>query len=220
MAESIKEAFLTKLLDSVPVLLIVVGVALALLGLAGGITYNSWFIIDEPIARIVTCVLGVVLIGIGVTRSPEVKPTTLRPSDYGIKIHSPGAGEQVDSVDVRGAIERPLPDGYCLRIFRVYPGTENFVPLGKARIDLGKKSWVADRCTLGGKTGDKRALAAYIVGPSGEVLINFHNSAASVHRVTMEELRKATGATAEFLPTIAGRTADMFECDRVSLVRS
>jgi hypothetical protein len=191
-----------------------------LLGLSGGVTYHQWLPIQDVGARVVSGVVGGLLILFGIIRSQTAKAASLEPRQFGIKIQYPAAGSSVSTVDVGGVIEKDLPPGYCLRVFRVFPGSNNFVPLSKARIDAHKKAWVAEHCHIGGKTNDRRSFAAYICGPSAEVLITFHNEAVSIHRKTMEQFEKATGKEAEFLPSIAGRTEDMFECDRVAVIRS
>jgi len=220
MADDTKYALLSNLLDRVPALLIVLGVVACLIGLAGGVTYHSWFEIKDLIPRVGACVLGVALLILGMIQSRAEKHGRIRASDYGIKIVHPAAGEHVGAVDVKGTISRPLPDGYLLRVFRLYPGSNNFVPLAKARFTNDGKSWVAENCSPGGKAGDRRALAAYIVGSDAEALIDFHNEAVAVHRKTMDELKKATGVDADFLPSVARRTQDMYECDRVQIVRA
>lgn len=218
--EDYKAVIAKKVTESVPLLLVLLGSVFVVLGLSGGITYQQWLPIQDVAARVISGVLGGVLIVFGAFRSHTTKGATLDPHGFGVKIQYPAAGSHVNTVNVGGAIEKDLPPGYCLRVFRVYPGSNSFAPLSKARIDIRKKTWVAERCHIGGKTNDQRSFAAYICGPSAEVLINFHNEAVSVHRKTMEQFEKATGKEAEFLPSIAARTEDMFECDRVAVVRS
>lgn len=220
MAEGLKETLLAKLLDSVPMLLILLGTAFVVLGLAGGVTYQQWLPMPDAVPRGLSGAFGALLIAIGVLRSHPAKPVVIRHLDYGIKIQYPTPASRVSTVDVGGSIEKSLPDGYCLRVFRIYPGSNNFVPLAKARVELHKKSWVAERCHIGGEKDDQRAFAAYICGPSAEVLIAFHNEAVSVHRKTMEQLQEAGIAKIGFLPSVTGRTEDMYECDRVAVIHS
>jgi hypothetical protein len=47
MAEGIKKTVVEKLLDSFPTLVTVLGVALIVLGLTGGVTYNTWLPIPD-----------------------------------------------------------------------------------------------------------------------------------------------------------------------------
>ena len=69
MSEDSKADIASKLLDSVPTLLIVLGVALLLLGLAAGITYKGWFPIQEPSARMTAVAAGVLMAGVGIVLS-------------------------------------------------------------------------------------------------------------------------------------------------------
>jgi hypothetical protein len=156
MAEGIKEEIVSKLIDSVPALLTLLGVVLILLGLAGGVSYNQWFPISELEARVAAVVAGTILIGLGFFswRTHVIVP---KARSYGIDIDQPKDGDRVDIVDVRGRIRNPLPEGYTLRVLRIYPGSESFVPIGEARVEIGKGAWEAERCNIGGRTGDRRS---------------------------------------------------------------
>jgi hypothetical protein len=220
MAEGLKETLLAKLLDSVPLLLILLGACFAVLGLAGGVIYQQWLPMPDPLPRSLSAAFGVLLIAVGIVRSHPTKISAINPLDYGIKIQYPAPASRVNTVDVGGSIEKDLPNGYCLRVFRIYPGSNNFVPLAKARVELHKKTWVAERCHIGGDKDDQRFFAVYLCGPSAEVLVAFHNEAVSVHRKTMDQLRDAGVSKVGFLPSVTGRTEDMHECDRVAVIHS
>lgn len=138
-----KEEILSKLLDSIPVLLIIMGVLLFSLGLAGGITYKSWLPIPEVEARLAASLAGAVVFGLGASRSRSQVINGVR--KYGIKIDHPRDGDAVDIADVRGSISKPLPAGYTLKVFRIYPGSDSYVPLGDARIDIENGKWEAER---------------------------------------------------------------------------
>jgi hypothetical protein len=202
-------------LERMPLVLILLGAAFVVLGL----TDNSWLPMTDPTARLFSGTLGTVLLLLGIVWSRSATSSSIRPADYGIKITYPLPGDQVDMVDVQGSITRDLPPNHCLRVFRIYPD-DKYVPLTKARIDLSAKTWIADRCSIGGMKGDKRSYAAYIVGESGEALIDFHNAAVAVHRKTIEQLKDAKGPDPEYLPAVSARTKDMYECSTVRVVRS
>lgn len=219
MSDDYKATIAQNLTGSIPTLAVVLGGVFVLLGLAGGITYHQWLPFHDVLSRVLAGAFGVGLIAVGFHRSHRAD-AALKPRDFGIKIQFPTAGSRVNTVDVVGSIAKALPRGYGLRVFRVYPGSNNFVPLSKARIDEHAKTWVAERCHIGGVTGDQRFYAAYLCGPDAEVLVGFHSEAVAVHRRTMDAYEKAAGEKAEFLPSIAQRTSDMYECDRVSVVRS
>ncbi len=217
MAEG-KEELLSKLIDSTPVLLIVLGVALLSLGLAGGITYNQWFPISETGARVVAGLFGIASFLLGAYRSKAHVPLP-QAKKYGIKIDYPRDGDPVDIVDVRGSIGKPLPEGYTLKVFRIYPGPDSYIPVADARVDAESGKWEAERCDIGGRAGDKRSIGVYLVGANGTALLDYYNIARHVHRSTMDDLRKATGHEGSYLPPIEKRTPDMIECHRVSVLR-
>ena len=220
MAEDAKTTVVAKLLDSFPTLIALAGIALLVLGLAGGITYNVWLPIPDPTARLAAGILGFFIATADVLlhiSSMSKKPARIDPARYGIKITRPGKGEEIDVIDVEGEIQHALPDGYSLRVFRVFPGSERMGPMGRATITLATKKWVADNCSAGGRSGEKRSIAAFIVGPSGASLIDYHIDAARIHRKTMDQLRQATGDEGEYLPAIRTDAPDMFESDRVAI---
>ena len=214
MSEGTWPSVLLRLVDRVPLVLLVLGTALLVLGLTSGITYNNWLPMPEPTARIASGVIGLALLAIGSFWSLRAASALIVAGDYGIRITYPRAGDEVETVDVQGTITRDLAAGYCLRVFRVYPD-HGLVPLTMAKIDMATKSWVANRCHIGGRKGEMRAFAAYIVGESGEALVAFHDVAVNIHSETMEQARAAKGAVPKYLPPIAKRTKDMFECAEV-----
>ena len=220
MSDDYKATLAKNITGSAPALAMVFGAIFILLGLAGGVTYQQWFPMPDMASRVLAGAMGVALLMLGFLRGQAAQATRLDPRDFGIKIQYPVPGSRVSTVDVGGVIARDLPEGYCLRVFRVYPGSNNFVPLSKARVDAHAKTWVAERCHIGGNKDDPRFYAAYLCGPSAEVLIAFHNEAASAHRTSMDEYEAATGKKTNFLPSITGRTTDMHECDRVAVVRA
>ena len=218
MAEDIKKTIAEKLLDSFPTLIAVLGIALVVLGLAGGITYSAWLPIPDAAGRLAAGILGVFILTIGVFlyhTSQSKKPVRLDLTKYGIKITHPRDGDEVEIVDVRGIIKYPLPEGYSLRMFRIYPGSERMTPIGRATLDMNAGTWLADNCHAGGKSGEKRSIAAFIVGPAGTSLIEYHNDAARTHRKTMDQLRQTSGNEGEYLPAIPTNTPDMLEVHRV-----
>lgn len=221
MAEDIKRTIAEKLLDSFPTLVTVVGVALIVLGLTGGVTYNTWLPIPDMAGRVAASILGFVIASAGAGFyfwSQSRKPSRIDPSRYGIKITLPREGDEVNTVDVRGTIKQALPENHTLRIFRIYPGSRNMTPIGKAIIDLSAGDWIADDCNAGGKSGDRRSIAALVVGPSGAALIEYYQNAASVHRNTMRELEQLTKKQRDdWLPPIPVDTPDMVECHRVGI---
>jgi hypothetical protein len=202
---------------NVPILLMVLGVVVLLLGVGGGITYKQLiFPISDPAARIVAACVGGIIFTLGVWFSMR-RPKLLKPSSYGIKIESPSENEQVDAVeDVRGTISKELPDGYTLRVVKIY-NNNSLNPASYATVTgLG---WKAAACNIGGVPGERRQIAVYLVGPCGAVLLDYFADAARVHNPIRDELRNLTKKEVPWLPNITTRTPDMNECARVSVIR-
>lgn len=89
-------------------------------------------------------------------------------------------------------------------------------PIGKANIVLSKHEWTAELCNVGGKSGDRRSIGAFIVGPSGAALITYHDDAGRVHRRTMRELEQLTNTPRDdWLSAIPVDTPGIVECHRV-----
>ena len=101
----------------------------------------------------------------------------------------------------------------------MYPKSDSYVPVGAARVVIERGTWVAEGCNIGGKTGDRRYIGAYLVGPSGSVLLNYYATAERVHKTVMKRLKNATGEESDYLPLIEERTKDMVECHRVTVRR-
>ncbi|MGH8487312.1 MAG: hypothetical protein ACREXS_00155 [Gammaproteobacteria bacterium] len=120
MAEG--KEFLSKLIDSPPGLLIILGAALLALGLAGGVTYSQWFPIPEIGARIGAGVAGIVVFALGVSRA-KTHVFLPKAKKYGIKIDYPTDGDVVDIVDVSGSLSKPLPEGFTPESTRVQIAT-------------------------------------------------------------------------------------------------
>lgn len=219
MPESAVEGAVSKLIDSIPALLIVCGLALLTLGIVGGIVYHNWLPLSQTVPRVLIGVVGTIVFGLGVRMSVWSGGGIPRAAAYGITIVHPHNGDKVGSVDVRGTIKKAIPPGYSLRVFRLYPGKEHFVPLSQATLDLANQTWEALSCDIKGKSGERRQLGAYLVGPAGKILIECWREASQVHNEVSEELTKATGAPRVWLPPIPRITPDIIECARVSVTR-
>jgi len=219
MAEDTKTEIASKLLDSVPTLVVILGAILLILGLAGGVTYNDWLPLSERYARILAGLVGVVLIGIGIYQSSRSSTNIPKPRKYGIKITSPAEGDHVDQLTVRGLIKKELPTGYVLKVLRFYPNN-GYVPLVDAVVSIDKGTWEASGCSTGGNPGDTRYFTAHLVGPGGIELLSYYRTASNKHNAMRDRLMKLTKTNEEYLPLITGQTPDMVECARVRVYRS
>jgi len=173
-------------------------------------------------------VLLVVIVSFFAYHRPEalagIRPTgqnvgstgILDPSSHDIKITEPSEpGRKGSAIDLHGTFKKAPPEGYTLQIFRVYPNAR-FTPLRQARIDPKRRKWDALSCDPGGKTGDKRELAVYMVGPGGKVLIDYYSRASQVFYQVRERLIKISSSEdVAWLPAMEIGTPDMVECDRI-----
>src|SRR5260221_6251510 len=213
MAEGAVATVAKALVDSVPSLLIFFGVVVLLLGLAGGVTYHQWLPLPEPSARIAAGIAGAILISAGVWRSQTASfgGSLLRASAFGITITEPRNGESVSKPDVRGKIKKALPQGYSLRVFRIYPGPEErLTPLAQASVDMENEVWEAPSCDIGGNVGEQRGIGVYLVGPAGLALLDYVREATKVHNATMDEPIPATPRQRTWLPAIHHPTPHQF----------
>jgi hypothetical protein len=212
------ETVVTAVIGSIPTLLIILGVALLLLGMAGGVRYHSFL----PITgywQFVAAAAGVALCVTGLIRTSN-RTSFPKATDFNVAIASPADGERVANVTVRGTIKTTkLPSGYTLRVFRHYPNSSEIAPMGDAVI-RPDGTWKADNCNIGGNPGDPRGISVYLVGPSGSALLDYFERCASVHKALM----RVAPASPEnrSLPAIKAQTLtqDMILCTRIDVYRS
>jgi hypothetical protein len=190
MWETIKDT-LAQLFYRVGVLLILLGVILFILGAAGGVGYNAVLAIKDPLAQYALEIVGSILLAIGIFVSVRIPASEPDGAKIGVKIISPRENERVGVVNVIGEIEKKVPNGYTLMLLRVYPDAGHAVyPWAEVRLNPDNKRWTVVDCDIGGRKGDRRILAVYLVGESGKALIRYFREASRVHNATNEKLRK------------------------------
>jgi hypothetical protein len=218
MGDGIWNKVVTVLSENLSLLLVVVGTLLLLLGLAGGVMHGGWLPIKETPARITAVLVGAIIIGLGIFSWTSV-PKKPNPRTLGIKILYPKDGDHVGIVDIGGSIAEELPKGYSLAVFKIFPNSRTFAPIGEVMI-LGDGTWKAERCNIGGNAGDRRIVGVYLVGPEARVLLDYFNEAGARHRTTMNALKAATGQAGDYLPHLTDGTSDLIQCHTVGLYRS
>jgi hypothetical protein len=190
------------------------GSVFVILCLAKGVQYKQVLPIDEPWMRAAACAVGVLLIVYGVFRTSgsSVLPKT---SDYEIKITHPSENASVGITEVKGTFKKKkLPDGYTLRILRIYFRDGGYVPLERALISEDG-TWIAAGCDIGGKPGEGRYIGVYLIGPAGKILLDSFQTASAHHHRTCSK-----NPNYEPMPPLMAFTSDMIECRRISVVRS
>ena len=226
MWETIKELGL-ELIKSLPALLLLLGAVVFAFSLIGGIRYAGLAPFEDQDYRQIGVVVGIVIMALGVSLwfiLPKHSTVTIpKASAHGIKITSPSDGDPVpEAVTVRLEVQKPPLQGYDLHIFRVYPRTGHLYPAAIARHIGPGKVWEAGPCSLGGRPGDDRIIAACLVGPSGKALIQYFHDAGESHWRTLQELRaeKKNPEAGDYLPNIQTKTQDIVECCQVRVRRS
>jgi hypothetical protein len=226
MWETIKEITL-ELIKSLHGLLLLLGFVVFVFSLIGGIHYAGIAPFDDQHYRTIGLVVGILIMALSVLIwfiLPKHSTVTIpKASAHGIKITSHSDGDNVpESVTVRLEVQKPLPQGYDLYIFRVYPRSGHLYPASIARHTGPGKVWEASPCSLGGRQGEERIIAAFLVGPSGQALVQYFHDASDSHGRTLQELRKAmeNAEAGEYLPNIRTKTQDMVECCQVKVRRS
>ncbi len=205
-----------------PNLILVLGGILVVLATAGGVTYQRWFPIADREWRIFLVVVGVALLGLYflLPRESAKKLTDRTIRSLGIKIDYPESNAVITGkTDVRGAIAKPIPEGYELCILRGYP-VGGFLPHGHCFCDPDKKTWHVQQFDIGGDKNDSRRIEAWLVGRDGRLLLDTWLAAHEVHRATnsrVQELAPAERLT--WLKPITKGTSDMFRCDWIKVTR-
>jgi hypothetical protein len=215
------------LIKSLPALLLLLGAVVFAFSLIGGVHYAEIAPFNDQYYRNIGLIAGGFLMALSVLIwfiLPKYSTVTIpKASAHGIKITSPSKGANVpESVKVMLEVQKPPPQDYDLRIFRLFPRNGTLYPTSIARRTGPKgKIWEADACSLGGSPGEERIIAAFLVGPSGKALVEYCHAASDSHWKTLQELRAVKNAGAgEYLPNIHTKTQDMVECARVSVHRS
>jgi hypothetical protein len=84
-----------RLVDAVPVLFIVDGILLFLGSVGGGVRYQSFFPIDDPVSRVACGIGGALVFAIGVYLWSSRKSAAPNAKAFGIKITQPKTGDIV-----------------------------------------------------------------------------------------------------------------------------
>jgi hypothetical protein len=222
MLKLIREG-LAKLFENPESLVILLGGVLVALGAAGGVTYNNFFPITQLWQQVLISVIGLLFALAGVILVQQ-KPRSPRP--YGISITHPGKNESVRITTVKGVIRKRPPVGHALWLLRMYSDGK-YVPLQEVDLPNGENEWEVKDCSMGtGAPGTSRTLGAFLVGPSGQVLLKYWSEASRRHRSlvaavdehnSLAESRIPIDTNQRYLPFIWEQTPDMIECHRVDV---
>jgi hypothetical protein len=201
------------------------GIAVFILGTAGGVRHDDWFRIADGWPQWTLMVAGVVLVGLSFRKQTPDGLDQARIDKLGIKITAPQVNEQVTSrIRVTVVSDEPIPAGYELQVLRGYPKVKGIVPHAKTHQTPGKKEWVTHDFDVGGIPKDTRTIEVWLIGPDGDALLKTweanHEVVAAANREArrLGELAKQK-VNVEWLPPIVNFTADMHRCGAIVVTR-
>ncbi len=204
------------------------------LGAAGGVRYQSWFLINDQPYRIAMMVAGALFVLAALMRRSEHAPASLKQADLDalkIEILTPTAGQDVDRhVRVHVRSSKPIPDGYELIVLRGYPNQNGVVPNQAASRNPTSLDWIADPFDLAGQAGDTRTVEVWLVGRDGQALLKNWQQNHAIVATLNGGIRELGGRLKEdadldvekmckWLPPITAFSADMHRCQAVSVKR-
>jgi hypothetical protein len=222
MSEDWKTKTVSLLLGSIPALMVVLGAAILILGMAEKLQYDKSVLSVSGNSRILAEVVGAAMIAAGFVLylMDKTKAKITKASDYGVKITFPAERDRVDKITMHGSIKKSPPEGYKLRVFRTY-NSGGYVPIGgEAEVFAETKTWKATGCSVGGDTNEEKVLKVYMIGPGGQELLSYFDEASIIHNRMRQKLVAFTKEKEDFLPLIYAFTRDMVECAKVSVIRS
>lgn len=217
-----KARAIEKVLDSVPLFLIIVGVIFVLLGLAKG-GPKEWFPMPDIGTRAVSGLFGLALLLLGFWDGRRTRSDIPSESKFKAEIYSPTKDAYVESrVDVvTGKIPGVAPTGYSWKVLRGYPGG-GVIPVARA-LDINYETgrWEVRNFEIGGEPGiqDRRSIEIWLVGRDGDALLECWQRNHLVHKKAMEQIKQLTGNYGEWLEPITMKTKDMVRCAHVDVFR-
>jgi hypothetical protein len=196
---------LAKLAENVPFALVLLGVAIFLVGAAGGLP-AAHLAVAEGGWRVALGVLGgVVLLGgaLLLWRGSPVE-AAISPARYHIKIRGPIAGELVGRrFQIHGTYSGKLPPGYALEIFEINESRSDYRPRRRANIN-NDGTWRAVEVWGGTRSGESKLYMVALAGPCGQLLTEYYRAVGD----RFKEFDKTR-------PPVNRLPADVHECDRV-----
>ncbi|SFU67580.1 hypothetical protein [Pseudoduganella namucuonensis] len=200
---------------------LIFGVLFVLLGVTGGITYNSWLPISDQWGQITLAVIGLILIAISFTDSKSSCLLTQRNiQKLGIKITYPHSNERVyGKIRVVVTSKEAIPEGFQLHILRGYP-SGGIVPNTKASQEGDKLKWTTYDFDIGGASNETRTIEAWLVGPAGTALLSNWEANHKILAAANRTLKDLGANKITWFPPITALTPDMHHCCSVVVSRA
>jgi hypothetical protein len=202
------------LLERTPLVLIILGAGVILIGAAGGISKLPWglpdLLLKDAWAQIVVeCLGGLLCIFAGWFLVRELRtdgPTNSDlKKDYGLKITSHGANAAVqEEFEIRGRYKKRPPSTIEVRLFVQSPHTGDTWPnRRKIEFDDNHKEWTSS-IRPGGNSGEKKILGIALVGKNARALCDYYHATAD----RISSIRKERSQLAKRLCATADRLSD------------
>ena len=193
-------------------MLLLLGIGLVVLGLAGGVAHNGWLPNQGTPERIACGIAGAVVFALSFLRDGSGADLKRTANSLGLKIVEPVENISiVGLIDVRGTLDRPVPDGFELHAVRAYP-KGGFIPYGHVDVDQEKREWNVREFDIGGHPGESRMIQIWLVGRDGAALLQCWTEADAVRSEMATQLKVLSAMAAPRLKPVAGPTSDMARC--------
>jgi hypothetical protein len=201
-----KESIINKVLENTPLVIMVIGLVLVVIGAAGGLAKADLRIDSSP-WRIALAIMGTIVFIVGGLflwreKSGATSAKDLS-KDYGIKITYPqDAAEVGQEVEVLGTYETRPPDN-LIRVLEHSPTSQHYWPKRYATFNSKQKTWSATT-RVGGNPNDKRVIVVASIGEGGRALFDYYEKVG-------KETKQWIG--------IRTFPSDVKECDRIIVKR-
>jgi hypothetical protein len=193
---------LSKIVDNVPLALIIVGLALVLVGAAGAVPFTD-LKIDGP-WRVTVIVPGLLIAALGALLIwyQSRNPGKINPSRYKVQITSLRDGEAVDRhFEIAGSYAKALPIEYTVAVVEFNAANRTYRPRQIAITEKGRR-WRAVNVFSGDVQGQEKFILVGLIGPAGKILFDYWEKVGRTYNYQNR-------------PAIDGFEGVFSECDRV-----
>lgn len=191
-------------------LLLVLGAAIVVIALSGGVPYVPVAAGPQQIALVV---FGCVLAFTGMFFAIRSRAT----NPYGVEITSPEANVTVEqNLMVSGTVRR-IPEGKQLWLVRIYDDNR-YTPLEMIYLGRGERKWTS-KFNMGLSA---RKIGAFVVGEEGQALFDFQKEASDRLSALVREQNIPDDTPNRYLPSFKRDTVKALrikECHVVQVTR-
>ena len=178
-------AVVEKILDSLVLALVLLGVAVFVIAAAGAVPTSPILPVSDPIWRSALALLGVGLVVVGLLKSRNDRPGIVRDrwKRYGFRIEglTPGQTVRTDDgwLEVRGTY-KTKPEADVVALFVTRQVRDLWWPMRPAVSFEAGNRWVG-RVHLGSAPPSQEVIVLALVGPNGQVLRDYYEKVGARH---------------------------------------